>query len=59
MLRELGAVRAGLVMYLAPIYAALSAWAVLGEAPRWYHALGAALIPPSIYLATRSRTAGA
>jgi drug/metabolite transporter (DMT)-like permease len=59
MLRELGAARAGLVMYLAPVYAALSAWALLGEAPRWYHALGAALILPSIYLATRSRTAGA
>jgi len=54
MLRELGVARAGLVMYLSPIYAALAAWAVLGEAPRWYHAAGAALILPSIYLATRT-----
>ncbi|MEO7851689.1 MAG: DMT family transporter [Rubrivivax sp.] len=53
MLRELGAARAGLVMYLAPLYAAGTAWLVLGEVPRWYHAVGAALILPSIWLATR------
>jgi drug/metabolite transporter (DMT)-like permease len=56
MLRELGVARAGLVMYLAPVYAALSAWLLLGETPRWYHAAGAALILPSIYLATRAST---
>jgi drug/metabolite transporter (DMT)-like permease len=55
MLRELGAARASLVMYLAPVYAAFTAWALLGEAPRWYHAVGAALILPAIYLATRKR----
>jgi drug/metabolite transporter (DMT)-like permease len=54
MLRELGAARSSLVMYLAPLYAALIAWAVLGEAPRAYHAVGAALILPSIWLATRA-----
>ena len=27
--------------------------ALLGEAPRWYHAVGAALILPAIYMATR------
>jgi drug/metabolite transporter (DMT)-like permease len=53
MLRELGAARAGMVMYLAPLYAAGTAWLVLGEVPRWYHAAGAALILPSIWLATR------
>ncbi len=53
MLRELGAARAGLVLYLGPVYAAASAWALLGERPSWYHALGAALILPSIALATR------
>jgi len=53
MLRELGAARSSLVMYLAPVYAAFTAWALLGEAPRWYHAVGAALILPAIYLATR------
>ena len=53
MLRELGSARSALVMYLAPVYAAFTAWALLGEAPRWYHAVGAALILPAIYLATR------
>jgi drug/metabolite transporter (DMT)-like permease len=53
MLRELGAARSSLVMYLAPVYAAFIAWALLGEAPKAYHAVGAALILPAIYLATR------
>ena len=53
MLRELGAARSSLVMYLAPVYAAFTAWALLGEAPRWFHAVGAALILPAIWLATR------
>lgn len=54
MQRELGAARTALVMYLSPVYAAFSAWIVLGERPHWYHAAGAALILPSIWLATRS-----
>lgn len=54
MLRELGVARTSLVMYLSPVYAALTAWAVLGEAPHPYHAAGAALILPSIYLASRA-----
>jgi drug/metabolite transporter (DMT)-like permease len=53
MLRELGASRSSLVMYLAPVYAAFTSWALLGEAPRWYHAVGALLILPAIWLATR------
>jgi drug/metabolite transporter (DMT)-like permease len=53
MVDELGATRASVVMYLAPIYAALLAWWFLGEAPQWFHAAGAALILPSIHLATR------
>jgi drug/metabolite transporter (DMT)-like permease len=53
MLRELGAARSSLVMYLAPVYAAFTAWALLGEPPRWFHAVGAALILPAIWLATR------
>ena len=40
-------------LYLAPVYGALGAWWVLGEVPGWYHAAGAALILPSIWLATR------
>jgi drug/metabolite transporter (DMT)-like permease len=51
--RELGASRTALLLYLAPVYAAVSAWGVLGERPGWYHAVGAALILPSIWLATR------
>ncbi|MDE2368825.1 MAG: DMT family transporter [Burkholderiales bacterium] len=55
--QELGAGRAALVMYLAPVYAALLAWWLLGEPPRWYHGVGALLILPSIQLAGR-RPAG-
>lgn len=51
--RELGAARTGLILYLGPIYAALAAWALLGEQPQWFHAVGAGLILPGIYLATR------
>ena len=53
MQRELGAARTALMLYLTPVYGALGAWLVLGETPRWYHAAGAALILPSIWLATR------
>jgi drug/metabolite transporter (DMT)-like permease len=51
--RELGAARSALLLYLAPVYGALAAWVVLGEVPGWYHAVGALLILPSIWLATR------
>jgi drug/metabolite transporter (DMT)-like permease len=54
--RELGASRTALLLYLAPVYGALGAWMVLGEPPGWYHAAGAALILPSIWLATRPVT---
>lgn len=53
MQRELGAARTALMLYLSPVYGAALAWAVLGEVPAWYHAAGAALILPSIWLATR------
>jgi drug/metabolite transporter (DMT)-like permease len=52
--RELGAARTALLLYLSPVYGALGAWWVLGERPGWYHLAGAALILPSIWLATRS-----
>ena len=55
MLRELGAGKTALVLYLGPVYAAFSAWLLLGETPQAYHAIGAALILPSIWLATRAR----
>lgn len=53
MQRELGAARVGVVLYLGPIYAAATAWAVLGEPVRDFHWVGAALILPGIYLSTR------
>jgi drug/metabolite transporter (DMT)-like permease len=51
--RELGAARTALMQYLAPVYGAIGAWWVLGEVPHWYHGVGAALILPSIWLATQ------
>jgi drug/metabolite transporter (DMT)-like permease len=51
--RELGAARTALMQYLSPLYGALMGWLVLGERPGWYHAVGAALILPSVWLATR------
>ena len=51
--RELGVARTALMQYLAPVYGALGAWWVLGEVPRWYHGVGAGLILPGIWLATR------
>jgi drug/metabolite transporter (DMT)-like permease len=51
--RELGASRTALLLYLAPVYGAVLAWIVLGERPGWFHLVGAALILPSIGLATR------
>jgi drug/metabolite transporter (DMT)-like permease len=53
MQHELGASRTALLLYLAPVYGVLGAWLVLGERPGWHHAAGAALILPSIWLATR------
>ncbi len=52
--RELGASRTALLLYLAPVYGAGLAWVLLGERPGWHHLAGAALILPSIWLATRS-----
>ncbi len=51
--RELGASRTAMMLYLAPVYGALLAWGVLGEVPGWYHVVGAAMILPSIWLASR------
>ena len=51
--RSLGAARVGVVLYLAPLYSALIGWAVLGESIEGFHALGAALILPGIWLSTQ------
>ena len=51
--RELGASRTALLLYLAPVYGALLGWVLVGEAPQWYHAVGALFILPSIWFSTR------
>lgn len=53
--QEVGAARAGLVLYVSPLYTAIIAWWMLSEPPHWYHALGACLILPGMYLAMRRR----
>ena len=53
LIRELGATRSSLLLYLGPLYGSLNAWWLLGEVPQWYHLVGAALILPSIWLASR------
>jgi drug/metabolite transporter (DMT)-like permease len=53
--KELGAARASLTLYMGPLYAAVVAWLVLGEPILAYHAVGAAVILPGIYLASRSK----
>lgn len=54
--KTLGAARAGLTLYLSPLYAAAVAALVLGEPIEWYHAIGAAAILPGIFLAARPAT---
>jgi drug/metabolite transporter (DMT)-like permease len=51
--RELGASRTAMMLYLAPVYGAALAWLLLGEVPGWYHVVGAAMILPSIWMASR------
>ncbi len=53
MQRELGAARVSVMLYLGPIYAAVIAWAVLGEPLRLHHYVGMALVLPGIYLVNR------
>ena len=51
--RSLGAGLASLMLYLSPIYLAILAFLLLGETLKPYHYVGAALVLPGIYLATR------
>jgi drug/metabolite transporter (DMT)-like permease len=53
MQRTLGAARVSVVLYLGPLYSALIGWAVLGERIEVFHAVGALLILPGIWLSTR------
>ena len=45
----LGASRVAVTLYLGPLYAAVAAFAVLGEPLGWHHVAGAALILPGVY----------
>lgn len=49
--QEFGAARAGLVLYMSPLYTAVLAWLILSEPPSWFHAAGAAFVLPGMYLA--------
>jgi drug/metabolite transporter (DMT)-like permease len=51
--RSLGAGPTSLLMYLIPVYNGLLAYLLLGEALHGYHLIGAALVLPGIFLATR------
>ena len=53
MQRVLGAARVGMVLYLAPLYAAALSVLVLGERVEGFHLAGAMLILPGIWLSTR------
>ena len=51
--KVLGASRVAASLYLGPLYGGLTAWVVLGESLGWHHVMGAMLILPGIYLASR------
>jgi drug/metabolite transporter (DMT)-like permease len=51
--KALGAARSSAMLYLGPLYAALVAWLFLNEPVHLYHAVGAALIFPGLYLASK------
>jgi len=53
MQRTLGAAKVGLVLYLGPLYSAALAAGVLGERIDVFHVVGAVLILPGMWLATR------
>jgi drug/metabolite transporter (DMT)-like permease len=53
LIREIGASRTGLILYMTPVYTVILAWILLGETPRWYHAVGAVLVLGGVFLASR------
>jgi len=55
--RTLGAGPTSLLMYLFPLYNGVLAFLILGERLHSYHLIGAALVLPGIYLATRKPSA--
>ena len=46
----LGAAKAGMVLYLSPIYVAIFAILLLGENLAWFHIIGCLLIIPGVWL---------
>ena len=46
----LGANRVAVALYLGPLYAAVTTWIALGEAPGWHHFVGSLLILPGVFL---------
>jgi drug/metabolite transporter (DMT)-like permease len=55
--KVLGASRVAASLYLGPLYGGLTAWLVLDESLGWHHVMGACLILPGIYLASRKTPA--
>ena len=49
-----GAPRAGVVLYIVPVYNAGLALMLLGESLSSFHIIGTALILPGVWLANRS-----
>ncbi len=49
----LGANRVAVALYLGPLYAAVTTWLFLGEAPGWHHFFGEVLILPGVFLVMR------
>lgn len=50
--KHLGPSKAGLILYLSPVYNAVLAWALLGEQFAAYHWTGAVLVLAGLYIAT-------
>ncbi|MBP2313840.1 DMT family transporter [Azospirillum soli] len=48
----MGPARAGTTLYVMPLWAAVAAWALLGEALQAFHLAGLALVLPGVALAT-------
>ena len=53
--KSLGAARASLTLYMGPLYAAATAFVVLAEPVHIYHLVGAIVILPGIYMASRTK----
>lgn len=58
-IKRIGGVRTGVYSCAIPLLATLIAWPVLGERPRWWHAVGGALIISGVLLARREEAAAA